>query len=196
MRKNFKYIILEGNLIKLRSIKASDAQVTYPMLKQEELLYWLLWDGPKDDKEVFSTYTQWGKEFGTARDCRFAIERLNNPGIIGCIDLKFPDHEKQADIGYWLGYQFWNNGYMTDALRIICSFGFNHLDIIRIYAPVFKGNFRSRRVLERNGFVLDGVLRNHLLKRGQWRDVWFMSIIRTDWEKQKEYYRPKNEILC
>ncbi|MFC1866198.1 GNAT family N-acetyltransferase [Chloroflexota bacterium] len=194
MSTKFKSIIIEGNLVKLRPIKASDAQVAYPMLKREELLSWLLWDGPKDEKEVFNTYSQWGKEFGKARDYQFAIERLNNPGIIGSIGLEFPEHEKQADIGYWLGYQFWNNGYMTDALRLICSFGFHHLGIVRIYAPIFKGNIRSWRVLEKNGFSMDGTLRNHILKRGEWRDAWFMSLIRTDWEKQKEYYRPQSEI--
>ena len=195
MSPKYRCVILEGNLVKLRPIKASDAQIAYPMLMRKELLTWLLWDGPKDEEGVFDTYTQWEKEFGKARDYRFAVENLNKPGIIGCIDLRFPENEKQADIGYWLGYQFWNNGYMTDALRLICGFGFNHLGIVRIYAPIFKGNIRSRRVLEKNGLSLDGILRNHLLKRGQWRDVWFMSIIRIDWEKQKEYYRPKSEIL-
>ncbi|MFC2026770.1 GNAT family N-acetyltransferase [Chloroflexota bacterium] len=195
MSTEFKRIILEGNLVKLRPIKASDAQVAYPMLKREELLSWLLWDGPENEEEIFDTYTQWEKEFGKARDYRFAIELLSNPRIIGCIDLRFPEHEKQADIGYWLGHQFWNNGYMTDALRLTCHFGFNYLGIVRIYAPIFKGNIRSRRVLEKNGFILDGTLRNHLIKQGQWRDVWFMSLIRMDWEKQKEYYRPKSEVL-
>jgi RimJ/RimL family protein N-acetyltransferase len=195
MSTKFKCIILEGNLVKLRPIKASDAQIAYPMLKREELLTWLFWDGPKDEKEVFNTYTQWEKEFGRARDYQFAIERLNNRGIIGCIGFEFPEHEKQADIGYWLGQQFWNNGYMTEALRLICGFGFSHLGIVRIYAPIFKGNIRSRRVLEKNCFILDGTLRNHILKRGQWRDAWFMSLIRADWEKQKGYYKPKSEIL-
>ena len=185
MQKEFKHIILEGNLVKLRPIKASDAHRAYPMLIREELLYWLLWDGPKNEKELLNTYTQWENEFGKVRDYRFAIECLDNPVILGCIDLRFPEHEKQADIGYWLGYQFWNNGYMTDALRLICNFGFKHLGIVRIYAPIFKGNVRSRRVLEKNGFSLDGTLRNHLLKRGQWRDVWFMSLLRSDWQKQQ-----------
>ena len=64
------------------------------MLRREELLSWLLWDGPIDEEEIHNTYAQWEKEFGKARDYRFAIERLSNPGIIGCIDLRFPEHEK------------------------------------------------------------------------------------------------------
>jgi RimJ/RimL family protein N-acetyltransferase len=134
------------------------------MLKRNELLTWLLWNGPKDKEGLLDTYTQWEKEFGRARDYRFAIESLNKIGIIEFIDLRFPEHEKQADIGYWLGYQFWNNGYMTEALRLLCGFGFNHLGIVRIYAPIFKGNIRNRRVLEKNVFTIDGTLRNHLLK--------------------------------
>jgi RimJ/RimL family protein N-acetyltransferase len=166
MSTKFKWIILEGNLVKLRPIKASDAQVAYPMLKREELLTWFLWDGPKDEKELFNTYTKWEKEFGKTRDYRFAIERLTNPGIIGSIDLRFLEHERQANIAYWVGYQFWNNGYMTEALRLICGFGFYHLDIVRIYALIIKRNIGSRRVLDKNGFILYGTLRKHLLKRG------------------------------
>ena len=181
--KKMKHI-LKGNLIKLRPIKASDAHEAYYMLRDKRVLDWLLWDGPKNEEEVLNTYTQWEKEFKTAKDYRFAIERLDSPGIIGCIDIRFPEHKDQADIGYWLGFPYWSKGYMTDALRLICNLCFKHLGIVRIYAPIFKGNIRSRRVLEKNGFSLDGTLRSHLLKRGEWRDVWFMSLLRSDWEKQ------------
>ena len=176
MSSKLKHIILEGSLIKLRPIRGSDAHRAFPMLKNDKVSDWLLWDGPNNAGEVVCTYTQWEKEFGTARDYRFAIERL------GCIDIRFPEHKDQADIGYWLGFPYWNNGYMTDALRLICNLCFKHLGIVRIYAPIFKGNSRSRRVLEKNGFSIDGTLRSHLLKKGEWRDVWFMSLLRLDWE--------------
>jgi len=66
MSPKYRCVILEGNLVKLRPIKASDAQIAYPMLMRKELLTWLLWDGPKDEEGVFDTYTQWEKEFGKA----------------------------------------------------------------------------------------------------------------------------------
>jgi len=187
-------MILEGDLVRLRPIKASDAHEAYSMLINEKVLDWLLWDGPKSEEELLNTYTQWENEFGEVSDYWFAIERLDNPGIIGCIDLRFPEHKEQLDIGYWLGFPFWSKGYMTDALRLACDFGFKHLGIVRIYAPIFKGNIRSRRVLEKNGFSLDGTLRNHLLKSKQWRDVWFMSLLRSDWQDQQEFYKPNRKI--
>lgn len=194
MLKEFKYMILEGDLVRLRPIKASDAHEAYSLLINEKVLDWLLWDGPESEEELLNTYTQWENEFGEVSDYRFAIECLDNLGIIGCIDLRFPEHKEQADIGYWLGFPFWNKGYMTDALRLACDFGFKHLGIVRTYAPVFRGNIRSRRVLEKNGFSLDGTLRNHLLKSKQWRDVWFMSLLRSDWQDQQEFYKPNREI--
>jgi ribosomal-protein-alanine N-acetyltransferase len=179
-------MILEGSLVRLRPIEASDAHAAYPMLLDQKVLEWLLWDGPKSEEELLSTYKQWENDGGKIDDCSFAIESIDRAGIIGSIALRFPEHKEQADIGYWLGAQFWNNGYMTDALQLICRFGFEHLGITRIYAPIFKGNIRSRRVLEKNGFCLDGTLRSHLLKNKQWRDVWFMSLIRSDWYKHRE----------
>ena len=188
-------MILEGNLVRLRPIKASDAHAAFSMLINEKVLEWLLWDGPKNEEELLNTYTQWQNEFGEVSDYRFAIERLDNPGIIGCMDIRFPEHKEQADIGYWLGFPFWNKGYMTDALCLLCHFGFKHIGAVRIYAPIFKGNVRSRRVLEKNGFYLDGTLRSHLLKCKQWRDVWFMSLLRSDWRKKQEFYKPTGEVL-
>ena len=195
MPEEFKEIVLEGNLVKLRPIIASDAHEAYSILLDNNILDWILWDGPKNKEELLNTYTQWGKEFGNVRDCRFAIERLGNPGIIGCMDLRFPEHKDQADIGYWLGFPFWNKGYMTDALRLMCYLGFEHLGVVRISAAIFKGNIRSRRVLENNGFSLDGTLRSHLRKRGEWLDAWFMSLINMDWRKKQEFYKPTGEVL-
>jgi len=195
MPQHYKYVMLEGETVKLRPILASDAAVAYSMLVDEQILAWLLWDGPESEGEVFNTYSQWEKQFGASGEYWFALERLDEPGLIGCISFSFPQHEKQTDVGYWLGKPFWNRGYMTEAVRLVCYLCFEHLGSERMYAPVFKGNVRSRRTLEKNGFILDGTLRRHLLKRGQWLDVWFMSLIRQDWQQKKPFYQPEKELL-
>ncbi len=176
---------LSGNLVNLRPVRASVAPAAYHLLRDENVLEWLLWDGPSSESEIESTYRIWEDSFGL-RDYWFAMEKTGETGLIGCIDIRFPQHRQQADIGYWLGRPFWNHGYMTDALRLVCDFCFNHLEVVRIIAPVFKGNIRSRRALEKNGFHLDGTLRSHLLKGDTWRDVWFMSMVEKDWARNRK----------
>jgi ribosomal-protein-alanine N-acetyltransferase len=153
----------------------------------------LAWDGPASQDEIAETYTRWQKEFRAGENCCLAIERTAKTGLIGGIDVRFPRHPQQADIGYWLGVPYWNKGYMTEAVRLVCYISFKHLDAARVYATVFEGNNGSRRVLEKNGFSVDGTLRSHVFKSGQFLDSWFMTLLRSEWEVEKERYTPRHE---
>ena len=189
----FKRVLVKGDKVQLRPIKATDVNLAFSLVRNDEILKWLLWDGPKDEKEIASTYGQWETDFGSKRDCFLAIERIDIPGIIGCISLNHRDCEERADMGYWLAVDYWGKGYMTDAVRLVCHLGFKYLGLIKIYSPVFLGNMRSKRVLEKNGFSLEGTLRSHFKKRGEWRDVWYMSILRSEWQENQHRFSPSFE---
>jgi RimJ/RimL family protein N-acetyltransferase len=72
-----------------------------------------------------------------------------------------------AEIGYWLGEEYWNRGIMTEAVGAVADYGFNMLGMQRIYAEVFEWNVASMRVLEKAGFVREGVLRKSATKNRQ-----------------------------
>ena len=87
-------------------------------------------------------------------------------GVIGL----FPQEDvyrKSSEIGYWLGEPFWNKGIMTKAVEMICSFGFEQLDLARIFTGIFEYNKASMTVLEKNGFVKEGIARKAVFKKGQ-----------------------------
>ena len=75
----------------------------------------------------------------------------------------------------------------------MCHLCFQYLGAARLEASVFTGNTRSLSALKNNGFALDGTLRADILKRGQWQDIWFMTLLRTDWEPQRQYYLPQRQ---
>lgn len=87
-------------------------------------------------------------------------------GSIG-IFLKDDVYRKSAELGYWLAEDLWNKGIMTIAIQEICSITFNQFDIVRIYAEPFEHNIGSRRVLEKSGFQLEGILKNNTFKNNQ-----------------------------
>ena len=80
-------------------------------------------------------------------------------------------HAKSGHFGYWLGESYWGRGIMTAAVRAASDFAFGHFDVVRLEAPVFEWNTASMRVLEKCGFVREGVLRNSVLKDGQLIDA-------------------------
>lgn len=84
-------------------------------------------------------------------------------GSIG-IFVQSDVYRKSAELGYWLGEEFWNKGIMTEAIKKICDMAFNQFDIVRIYAEPFEYNKGSRRVLEKSGFNLEGIFKNSVIK--------------------------------
>lgn len=74
---------------------------------------------------------------------------------------------KSGRFGYWLGEPYWGRGIMTAAVRATSNHLFGNFDVVRLEAPVFAWNPASMRVLEKSGFVREGVLRRSVLKDGQ-----------------------------
>ena len=189
----FNKLDITGKKVRLRQIRTSDSEKAYPLLKNDAILSNIAWDGPANQEEVYDTYSRWEEEIKNGESCRLAIELSEQPGIIGCIDIRFPRHPQQVDIGYWLGEPFWDKGYMTDAVRLACYLSFYYHDAVKTAAGVFVGNTGSKRALEKNGFFLDGTMRNQVYKRGRWRDVWLFSLLRSEWKSRSDYYLPSLE---
>ena len=83
-----------------------------------------------------------------------------------------------AEIGYWLGEAYWNRGVVTDALKLVTAEMFRQLDVTRIFALPFADNIGSVRVLEKAGYVREGVLRDSAMKDGQLRDQFLYATYR------------------
>ena len=83
-----------------------------------------------------------------------------------------------AEIGYWLGESHWGRGVMTTAVRGFCEALFRETDLERIEAGAFAANTASHRVLEKAGFVREGVLRRKYFKDGEFVDDAVYALLR------------------
>lgn len=72
-----------------------------------------------------------------------------------------------AEIGYWLGEPFWGRGVVTHVARALTEYAFSLPDVTRVYAPVHAYNPASMRVLEKNGFTREALLRKSAFKAGE-----------------------------
>lgn len=88
---------------------------------------------------------------------------------------------KDAEIGYILQDAYRSRGIVTEAVRQICRLAFDQLDIIRLTATVFSPNMASRRVLEKNGFRLEGTMRRSIWKDGNIYDGLIYGLLREEW---------------
>lgn len=106
----------------------------------------------------------------------FGIREKDNLKLIGAIGLHLDAAHNKAEVGYWLGKSFWNNGYVSEALLEVIKFGFDELKLNKIFASHFHHNPASGKVLEKCGFVLEAELKREILKNNQYLDLFRYSI--------------------
>jgi ribosomal-protein-alanine N-acetyltransferase len=86
-----------------------------------------------------------------------------------------------AEVGYWLGEDYWSRGIITEALGLFTQYAFSDLHLLRLFALPFADNIASIRVLEKTGYTLEGVLRSSCVKYGEPRDQAIYARVNTDW---------------
>ena len=102
---------------------------------------------------------------------------------VGCVSVQLQSdvYRKSAELGYWLAEDYWGQGIMTEAVKQICREGYDRWeDLVRIYAEPFAHNTASRRVLEKAGFQLEGVMRESVCKRGRVYDSCMYALLMED----------------
>jgi RimJ/RimL family protein N-acetyltransferase len=92
-------------------------------------------------------------------------------------------HRKNAELGYWLAEPFWGQGIISAAIKQAVDYAFDTYDINRVFARPFGTNAASQRVLQKNGFVLEGHFRGTLYKNGAYVDELVYALRRQNWEK-------------
>lgn len=94
----------------------------------------------------------------------FAIEYQRKlAGVIGLVPQN-DVYRKTAEIGYWIGEQFWGKGIATAATKLITQYGLYELDFARLHTGVFEYNIASMKVLEKCGYKKDGIFEKAVFK--------------------------------
>jgi RimJ/RimL family protein N-acetyltransferase len=107
----------------------------------------------------------------------FAIEYKGE--YVGNISLTPLDnvYRKTAEIGYFLGEPYWNKGIMTMAVNLITEFGFKELGFARIHTGVYEYNPASQKVLEKCGYIKEGIFRKSIFKDNHlWDEVRYAKV--------------------
>jgi RimJ/RimL family protein N-acetyltransferase len=101
-------------------------------------------------------------------------------GNVAFFDLQWI--HRCAEIGILIGDKTqWNKGYGTETMRLMLKYGFETLNLNRIYLRVYRDNLGGIKAYERAGFVHEGVQRQAIFSEGHYTDVLMMSVLRDEY---------------
>jgi ribosomal-protein-alanine N-acetyltransferase len=125
-------------------------------------------------------------QFEAGEAAIFAIVLRATGELVGAIGLAVSRRFDRAELGYWIGRPYWNQGYCTEAGRAALWYGFTELELNRIHAYHLSRNPASGRVMEKLGMAREGLLRQHVKKWGKYEDIVEYGLVREDWMKSSE----------
>ena len=119
--------------------------------------------------------------FEAGRFVNYAITRRDDGALLGAISLALRREDQRAEMGYWLGVPYWNQGYTSEAARALIRYGFETLGLNRIYATHLANNPASGRVMQKVGMTYEGTLRQHVWKWGEAHDLPHYGILKSEY---------------
>lgn len=164
-------MILETERLRLIPLVPEDADRLFPIMSDAEVM--AHWDVPEiDDPELLQVIVD-GQIAAqkTGRAHHWTIHELAGGKLVGACDLSDIDRwHKRGEVGFVLGRGAWGQGYAGEAVAAVIAHAAT-LGLRRLTARTHLGNRRSDAVLEKLGFEEEGLLRGHVLRDGERRDV-------------------------
>lgn len=113
----------------------------------------------------------------------WAIELKSNSLLIGNISCFIDQKNKKVEIGYWVGLDFWGQGYMTESLITIRDFLFHKTEINKITCRHIQNNPASGKVMLKAGLLHEGTLKQEFFKNEKFQDMIVYGLTRDDYQK-------------
>lgn len=165
---------IETERIKLVKIEEYMLNDVYEYSSDASVSEFLLWS-IHESKEYTREYLKYIKHL--YKKCNFfdwaIIIKTENKMIGTCgfseIDIK----NNRAFVGYVLNSKYWNRGIATEALRLVIDFAFENLNLSEIHAKFMSDNFKSKKTLEKCGFIFDEIKKEKIVVKGIEREVEF-----------------------
>lgn len=179
-------IFMETERLCIRDHKWEDIETHHKLLSDEEVMYYL-----QDIKTTSWTASRENlieameEENHTEREHYFfrIEDKLTHEhiGEIGYTITDFTPLGSCVNLGYFSYKQYWNKGYMTEAVCEVLRFAFEENHVYRVAASCLKENQGSEHILQKNGFVKEGELKQIEWHDGKMKDRVIYRILKEEW---------------
>ncbi|MBI9070751.1 MAG: GNAT family N-acetyltransferase [Melioribacteraceae bacterium] len=174
---------VEGNNIYLRPYnKELDLELFHFGKNNSEVRETLFLFSPFTKEQTADEMDKW---ISCKDNVLFTICETNSNNPIGLTGLFRIDMVSRAAVFFISIYDsgYWSKGYGSEATKLILKYSFDILNLNRIQLHVAKNNVKGVKAYEKNGFQVEGTLREAMYKNNEYFDFYVMGILR------KEYYK-------
>ena len=178
---------LNTSRLSLREYTISDWQAVLAYQTNSEYLEYYPWHKrtSADVQKFVQMFVDWQQERPRVK-FQLAIVLPDQNQLIGsCGIRKKQPKTHQAELGYEIAPLYWGQGYATEAAQKMLDFGFEQLDLHRVWASCLVENKASARVLEKLGLRQEGRIRQNRWMKGRYRDTFVYGILKHEWAEMK-----------
>jgi RimJ/RimL family protein N-acetyltransferase len=176
-----KQITLNTDRLQLRPFQLSDAAEVQRLVNVREVAD--MTDSipyPYEDGMAEAWISTHEKTWEQKTSIAYAVCTQPDGKLVGCIGLNIVEKNYRASLGYWMGVDYWGNGYCTEACKAVLEFAFATLHLNRIEAFHVVHNPASGAVMKKIGMSLEGTHRQYVFRNGVFSDTKRYAIIASD----------------
>jgi len=177
--------IIRTERLVLREFEEADWEAVHSYGSDLEVVRYMDW-GPnteEDTKKFIQRAIASQKEQPRRIYTLAIVLKPENKLIGGCGIYVSNSENREGWIGYCLNRSFWGQGYATETAKALLKFGFEQLNLHRIFATCDPANIASASVLEKTGMQREGHFRKHKWAKGKWRDSFLYAILDYEWKQ-------------
>ncbi|HSV62299.1 MAG TPA: GNAT family N-acetyltransferase [Chthoniobacterales bacterium] len=153
--------LLETARLLLRKPRPEDARLIFQAYASDpEVVRYLTFLPHQHVRESEETVQRFIEHWETWKTFHWLVFQQDSQQLVGAISAR---REQGVVLGYCLARAFWGKGYMSEAVNAVVHWAFSDPSVFRVWAVCDLENEASARLLERNGFHQEGILRKYSL---------------------------------
>jgi [ribosomal protein S5]-alanine N-acetyltransferase len=176
--------VLETDRLLLRKVTKEDANSILNYLSDEDVMKYYGLEPFKSINDALDEISWYQSILDNKTGIRWGITLKEQGIVIG--SCGFHNHVSQhfrAEIGFELSKTHWGKGIAAEAVEAIISYGYEQMNFQRIEALIEPPNHSSQKLVEKLGFIREGLLRNYEFTSGKFDDLYMYSLLKQDFDK-------------
>ncbi len=174
--------MLEGNRVRLTSIKREYIDVFLEWINDPEIAQYLMFYRPITREMEEEWYNSRQKQENSIIFSILVNARTDDEKLIGNCGIELDWKNRVGNCGIVIGEkEYLDKGYGTEAMQLLIEYGFNTLNLNRIELIVYDFNVRAIKSYKKVGFREEGRRRQANYTNGEYHDIIIMGILKDEW---------------